>query len=174
VQHVKLGHSLSVQEVSCGKSHTMILTKSGYVYSFGQGDYGQLGHCNGNSISDPELILKLSNYRVSKIACSDHSSFAIASVKDFNLHLQNSRCDNLSLLALTEPERKILLSWGRGHTGVLALGDEEDRNVPTITDLLSHEMEIEDISCGAQHAIAILKDDRGDSRIFSWGDNSHG
>jgi len=43
ISPVKKGHQLSVQQISCGRSHTLILTKSGYVHSFGQGEFGQLG-----------------------------------------------------------------------------------------------------------------------------------
>jgi len=82
---------------------------------------------------------------VIKIACSDFSSFALGKAKNFNLLLQNSKYENLSLLSLTEPDRNFLLSWGWGEHGVLGLGDFTDRNVPTITELVSHAKEIKDI-----------------------------
>ena len=62
ISQVQNGLTLSVQQIACGKNHCMLLTKSGLVHSFGQGDYGQLGHSNFTSKSEPELILNLSNF----------------------------------------------------------------------------------------------------------------
>jgi hypothetical protein len=64
---------------------------------------------------------------VSQVACTDHASFAVARAKDFKLLLQNSKCDIVNLLALSEPDKDILFAWGRGNLGCLATGDFIDR-----------------------------------------------
>lgn len=33
-----------IAQVACGTSHAILLTQSGFVYSFGKNLYGQLGH----------------------------------------------------------------------------------------------------------------------------------
>lgn len=117
---------------------------------------------------------------MSKILCTDFSSFALAKAKDFNLLLQHSnqfaqasRFDNYSLLALTEPGRNLLLGWGKGGTGCLGLGDLIDRNIPTITDLISHSKEIVDVVSGNEHLMAILEEEDQHS-VYSWGNNVNG
>jgi len=124
---VKKGLCISVLQIACGKEHCLIVTRSGYVYSYGSDEYGQLGNDNFTDQKEPNLILQLSNCRVSKVACSDYSSFAVARAKDFKLLLQNSKWDIVNLFAFSEPEKDILFSWGRGNFGCLGTGDYTDR-----------------------------------------------
>lgn len=166
---VKPGLWISVEQIACGKDHCLIVTRSGYVYSYGSDEYGQLGNDNFTDQAEPGLILQLSNCRVSKVACTDYCSFAVARAKDFKLLLQNSKCDIVNLLALSEPDKDILFSWGRGNQGCLGTGDYEDRSCPTITDVtINHN--IKDIEGGANHWICLLED----GWIYTWGSNSNG
>lgn len=127
VSPVKPGLWISVEQISWGKQHCLIATRSGYVYSYGSDEYGQLGNDNFTDQQEPGLILQLSNCRVSKIAWTEYSSFAVARAKDFKLLLQNSKWDIVNLLALSEPDKDILFAWGRGNLGWLGTGDYEDR-----------------------------------------------
>ncbi|KAF7654590.1 hypothetical protein LDENG_00067360 [Lucifuga dentata] len=77
-------HSLNMKEtiyISCGKDHTAILTKGGAVYTFGSGQYGQLGH---NSFRDelcPQLVAELWGAKVIKIACGRHHTLVLTDSK---------------------------------------------------------------------------------------------
>ncbi|XP_075998040.1 putative E3 ubiquitin-protein ligase HERC3 isoform X5 [Genypterus blacodes] len=77
-------HSLNLKKtiaISCGKDHTTILTKDGAVFTFGSGQYGQLGH---NSFSDelhPRLVAELSGAKVTKIACGRHHTLVLTESK---------------------------------------------------------------------------------------------
>ncbi|XP_037623786.1 probable E3 ubiquitin-protein ligase HERC3 [Sebastes umbrosus] len=67
--------------ISCGKDHTAILTKNGAVFTFGSGQYGQLGH---NSFSDelrPRLVAELWGAKVTKIACGRHHTLVLTDSK---------------------------------------------------------------------------------------------
>lgn len=46
-------------EVSFGESHSVVLTRSGQVYTLGQGAYGQLGHGGTSSCAEPKLLAHL-------------------------------------------------------------------------------------------------------------------
>lgn len=61
------------------------------------------------------------------------------------------------MLALSEPDKDILFTWGRNNFGTLATGDYEDRSVPTITDV-TIESNIQDIKCGSNHCLVLLED----------------
>ncbi|XP_054476471.1 probable E3 ubiquitin-protein ligase HERC3 [Anoplopoma fimbria] len=91
--------------ISCGKDHTAILTKNGAVFTFGSGQYGQLGH---NSFSDelrPRLVAELLGAKVTKIACGrDHT------------------------LVLTDSKK--VYSFGCGEQGQLGHGEESHPSVP--------------------------------------------
>ncbi len=47
---------LIVENVSCGFSHTLALTKNGKVFSWGQGKFGALGHGSNESKKEPTEI----------------------------------------------------------------------------------------------------------------------
>jgi alpha-tubulin suppressor-like RCC1 family protein len=69
---VKPGLCISVEQIACGRDHCLIVTRSGYVYSYGSDEFGQLGNDNYTDQSEPNLILQLSNCKVSNIACTDY------------------------------------------------------------------------------------------------------
>ncbi|KAM9351921.1 putative E3 ubiquitin-protein ligase HERC4 [Symphorus nematophorus] len=101
-------HCLNLKKtvhISCGKDHTAILTKTGAVFTFGSGQYGQLGH---NSFSDelrPRLVAELWGAKVTKIACGRHHT-----------------------LVLTDSKR--VYSFGCGEHGQLGHGEESHPSVP--------------------------------------------
>ncbi|XP_070828128.1 probable E3 ubiquitin-protein ligase HERC4 [Chaetodon trifascialis] len=103
-----LVHCLNMKKtvhVSCGKDHTAVLTKTGAVFTFGSGQYGQLGH---NSFADelrPRLVAELWGAKVTKIACG--------------------RCHTL---VLTDSKR--VYSFGCGEQGQLGRGEESHPSVP--------------------------------------------
>ena len=63
--------------IATGDAHTLILTESGDVYSFGRGKEGQLGHNERSSDKNPKLIEGLRHETVTSIACGSITSFAI-------------------------------------------------------------------------------------------------
>ncbi|XP_072112516.1 probable E3 ubiquitin-protein ligase HERC4 isoform X1 [Mobula birostris] len=74
--HVQLLACKRTIYVSCGEEHTAVLTKDGFVYTFGAGAFGQLGH---NSIKDelkPRLVSGLFGKKVSQIACGSYHTLA--------------------------------------------------------------------------------------------------
>lgn len=42
--------------IACGSSHSSAITSDGELYTWGQGQYGRLGHGDENSIYTPELV----------------------------------------------------------------------------------------------------------------------
>ncbi|XP_019960901.2 probable E3 ubiquitin-protein ligase HERC3 [Paralichthys olivaceus] len=91
--------------ISCGKDHTATLTKDGAVFTFGSGQYGQLGH---NSFADelrPRLVVELLGAKVTEIACGIHHT-----------------------LVLTDAKK--VYSFGCGEQGQLGHGDESHPSVP--------------------------------------------
>ncbi|KAL6107277.1 uncharacterized protein ACO6RY_10950 [Pungitius sinensis] len=119
--------------ISCGKEHTAVLTKDGAVFTFGSGQYGQLGH---NSFCDelrPRLVAELLGAKVTKIACGWHHT-----------------------LVLTE-SRKVY-SFGEGELGQLGHAEESHPSVPLPVQLpqdTSHGPIIENIYAGGNCSFAI-------------------
>jgi alpha-tubulin suppressor-like RCC1 family protein len=93
----------TVKQVSCGDSHTVILSSEGLVYSFGSNTGKQLGLKGGSSdVKIPTLVEDLmwqghSQTKVTQICCANSFTFALT-----NTHH--------------------VFSWGTNAYGALGLG----------------------------------------------------
>ncbi|XP_076831360.1 putative E3 ubiquitin-protein ligase HERC4 [Brachyhypopomus gauderio] len=95
---------LAVASISCGAEHTAVLTKDGEVYTFGEGEHGQLGH---NS-TDKELLPR--------------------KVKGIDAPAKEVTCGSHHTLILMESG--LLLAFGRGVKGQAKNGSMEDSLQP--------------------------------------------
>lgn len=73
--------------MSCGNNHVILLTSSGFVYSFGKNEYGQLGHSslsqsNGGDLKEPTIIFQLLNLKVFNVSCGKHHNLVIGTSRD--------------------------------------------------------------------------------------------
>lgn len=106
--------------------HTLALTKSGEVYSWGVGSHGRLGIRNsGNDEITPKLIISLLNKQVIKIKCGNEHSV----IQTF--------------------ENEIYV-WGRNNHGQLGLGDVLDRSEPTKLPIKFH---VSSFCCGGEFTL---------------------
>ncbi|CAG0920580.1 unnamed protein product [Notodromas monacha] len=65
-----------VSYISAGGDHTVALTKSGGVFTFGAGMYGQLGHGSTANEILPRRVLELMGSEVTQIACGRRHTLA--------------------------------------------------------------------------------------------------
>lgn len=64
-------------QISAGGHHSLILTDTGLVYSFGYGSHGQLGLRSSKNFCTPQLVKDLSNKPVALIAAGWNHSLAL-------------------------------------------------------------------------------------------------
>lgn len=69
---------LSVSFMSCGESHSAVLTKDGKVFTFGDGSHGQLGHNSSAQELIPRLVDGLGG-PASQIACGRRHTLVLGS-----------------------------------------------------------------------------------------------
>ena len=129
-------------------AHTLLLTSTGRVLSFGIAQYGALGHgySPGNQLPDelrPRYIEALSRYRVTCVAAGE-------------LHSAVSTDDG------------DLFTWGDGFCGQLGLGGKRPQLLPQHVKKGGLEDEcVSSVSCGARHTICITDD--GEAFTFGLG-----
>ncbi|XP_061107095.1 probable E3 ubiquitin-protein ligase HERC4 isoform X2 [Conger conger] len=99
--------------ISCGDKHTAILTKGGLVFTFGSGEYGQLGHSSNREELQPRLVAELWGSSVTQIACGRHHTLAYVE------------------------SLKTIYSFGCGEQGQLGSGQATNQNVPLPVHLSS-------------------------------------
>lgn len=106
---VELLNGIKIKEVDGGFHHSMLLTEDGNVYSWGRGDYGQLGHGNAENVTQPKLIETFESLpednRVIHISCGDNHSTAVTKLGD-------------------------VYTWGFGEMCQLGHGPDEDKQIP--------------------------------------------
>jgi len=74
-----------ISQISCGWSHSVALTATGKVYTVGNGDHGKLGLGSGRKVSVPQVVEKLKDYRVVRIASYNEHTAALVEPFDSGL-----------------------------------------------------------------------------------------
>jgi len=188
-----------VRDVSCGASHSLILTVSGALWSCGSNDYGQLGYGIEEQVRYvPRRVTIGSNQRVASISAGYNHSLAITESGELwsfggnNLGQNGTGSSNsvntiptkivfdVSSLPQTPTFNGVwtgnnhtivrtssgrLYSVGCNSDGRLALGDSVDRN--KFTEIQLPETPVKDVICGSWHTICILNDS-----VYSSGSNT--
>lgn len=146
-----IGYGIRIVQVSAGGglvrvAHTLLLTSSGRVLSFGTGQYGALGHGynQGKQLPDtlrPQYIEALAGTRVVCVSAGEIHSAAVSVDGD-------------------------LYTWGDGFCGQLGHGDKKPQVVPLQVESGGLDDEcVSHVSCGARHTLAVTED----GEVFSFG-----
>lgn len=155
---------IKVDEVVCDSYHTIVRTKGGKLYSFGNGKYERfavlgslfartlcLGHEKSENLSKPKLIKKLKDKKILGLSTNKYSALAFDS-------------DNK------------LWVWGRGEFGVNGMGDSKSIAAPEENLLISSILESLDypkikkvVSCSDYSSVLFSNGD-----VYSFGNNDFG
>jgi len=141
-----LGANIKIVSIASGDSHSLALSSTGQVFSWGDGSTGQLGHGTTRACHSPQPIDTLKYRRTESIHCG--SSFSVCVVTAGAIY-----------------------SWG-GEGDVLGQGVYTSSGLclkpKPITALATEK--IASLSCGRDFVIASTKT----GRVFTWGRNQHG
>ena len=129
VNILTLSTKSSIRTISCGGSHTFVLTMEDECYGWGSNRYGQLGSGDHSRILSPRKLPWISGCL--DISCGDnHSIFLFKSGR--------------------------LWSCGSNNFGQLGIANDMDQN--TIHVVYLYTINIISISCGKFHSLAVTKD----------------
>jgi len=137
-------YSSKVKQIGCGYAHSMVLTETNELYTFGVGTYGQLG-LNGTHMEiDPQRVKAPRGAgRWSAIAAGAHHS-----------------------LAVTHKGR--IYAWGQNKYGQLGLkGTDEWQTPQRVRGLVDDEKEWKAIEAGDRFSVAVGKS----GKVYVWGNN---
>lgn len=129
-------NNIKVKDISCGITHSIVLSEDGNIYSFGRGPYGLLGNSSTKDQITPKIIellrlLKSENPQdeVVKIDCADEYTAALTKGGD-------------------------LYVWGKNNQGQLGIGAgigidmTESQSYPVKMPKVDETKKIVDFSCG--------------------------
>ena len=151
-----IGYGIRIIQVSAGGglvrvAHTLLLTSTGRVLSFGTGQYGQLGHgfSDGKQLPDivrPKFIEALNGVRIVTVSAGELHSAAVTEDGD-------------------------LYTWGDGFCGQLGHGDKRPQLEPKQVEQGGLEDEcVATVNCGNRHTICITEE----GEAFSFGLGHYG
>ena len=138
----KMGH---LQQIACGRDHTLNLTRDGDVFSQGCGIYSAAGHGGSREALTPAILKPLRDKRVIKIACGESHSLILTDKTD-------------------------IYAWGRGFEGQLGLSKTiEVASTPQYVKAF-YGKPVQTIEAGAFYSLAITKD----GQLYGWGEAKMG
>ncbi|CAM6117842.1 unnamed protein product [Calypogeia fissa] len=157
-----------VKQVACGMDHSLALTETGNLYSFGDNSLGQLGRPQGNEPVD-SVKFPLGHSKVLSCAAGLGHSLAIA----LNPHAPERRPPELVKL-LTKWEKDTdeeaqgtLFSWGWNSAS--QLGRAGDPNLPVLVEGLSEDKLVR-LAAGRVHSTGLSSK----RQVWTWGSGKNG
>ncbi|KAM3862329.1 X-linked retinitis pigmentosa GTPase regulator-like [Diretmus argenteus] len=106
VEHFRNG---SINQVTCGESHTAAFTKSGLLYTFGDGRHGKLGLEEENFINqfNPTLCTRFLQHSVQSVTCGGNHMLVLATPRppesgEVVMKMDGKIAENLLDLSYTE------------------------------------------------------------------------
>ncbi|KAL3654223.1 hypothetical protein CASFOL_003904 [Castilleja foliolosa] len=189
---------LKTMKVACGIWHTAAVVEvgsdsepdseqmtdrvlTGKLFTWGDGDKGQLGHGDCEARLVPESIASMIDSDFSQVVCGSNITVALTTsgrvyTMGSTSHGQQGSpssdgkipicvrstiadscveeisCGSHHVAILTSKSE--VYTWGRGSNGQLGHGDTEDRNIPTLVESLK-DKQVRSIACGSNFTAVI-------------------
>ncbi|OMJ70771.1 hypothetical protein SteCoe_31192 [Stentor coeruleus] len=184
---------IKIIQVSCGWQHTMCLSNTGKVFSWGYGEDGQLGHGDCKDYLSPKEITTFYNIQINIISCGHSHSAAIG---DKKLYAWGCNPDSRCFVTTTEPVhapykvtnilKPSFVDLGVNHSAVVneegkvfmaGLGQEGQLGMSStgFVQIYEHPLfgeknKAEMVACG--DAFTLIMNWRGE--VYSFGKGAHG
>lgn len=169
-------HTAAVVEVTneLSSPETSSNSSSGNLYTWGDGDTGQLGHGDQESRLVPECVAALVDKHICQVACGHNLTVALTTSgqvytmgsaaygqlgspladgkvptlvegKIADNFVEDIACGSYHVAVLTSKTE--VFTWGRGSNGQLGHGDNDHRNTPTLVDCIK-DKQVKSVTCG--------------------------
>ncbi|CAD7975850.1 unnamed protein product [Amoebophrya sp. A25] len=169
-------------QVSCGEVHTCALDSKGVVWSWGWGEFGQLGLGSAGRESrqwTPQAVATkhFDGKRIRQISCGGAFSIAITDVETEESYSETQSSPQLkaggTIFGSAYAGGGKVYAWGTNDQGQCGMPPVAGRTMEILAPrqvlALAHTRIVQ-VSCGLQHVLAV--DSQG--RVFSWGSGGHG
>lgn len=133
-------------KIVSGAHHTLLLTKAGFIYGWGDPESGKIGRMlkTRNKNQQALHIEKVNAKKAVDVFCGNHHSFYIN-------------------------DKGQVFGWGLNNHGQLGIGNKENTSFPTIIKKFEG-IRIRQMAGGEHHSIAVTED----GQVYCWGRNDEG
>ncbi|EFJ17371.1 hypothetical protein SELMODRAFT_179009 [Selaginella moellendorffii] len=131
--------------VACGWRHTIAVSQSGKLYTYGWSKYGQLGHGDYADHLLPHQVAALAEFNITQVSGGWRHT-----------------------VALTEAGK--LYGWGWNKFGQVGSGDVDDHTSPQLISIPGQHQRVVQVSCGWRHTVAVTDK----NNVYSWGRGTSG
>uniref|UniRef100_A0ACD5VD94 Uncharacterized protein n=1 Tax=Avena sativa TaxID=4498 RepID=A0ACD5VD94_AVESA len=138
---------LDIHRIACGSKHSVLVTKQGEMYSWGEELGGRLGHGVDTDVTHPKLISTLNGINIESVACGEFHTCAVSFCGD-------------------------LYTWGDGmhNFGLLGHGSDTAHWIPKKVCGPLEGLHVSSISCGPWHTAVVTSA----GQLFTFGDGVFG
>jgi len=120
---------VTIRSVAAGNKHSLAISSSGQLFTWGRGADGQCGHGDQVRRCQPTLVRRLADIPIAAAAAGGYHSICAAA--DGSVY-----------------------TFGSGARGRIGHGDEADRHVPKLVEAL-RECSVVAVSAGYKHSLAL-------------------
>ena len=182
--------------LSAGTRHSLAITADGSVWSWGDGDFGKLGHGDAQDQLLPKKIEALAGRHFVTVSAGDVHNLALTTdgsvwswgdgafgrlghgdTQDQPLPKKVEAFADQRVVAVSAglyhsavlTANGAVWSWGSGGLGKLGHGDQQNQPLPKKIEAFATQRVIA-VSAGGCHSLALT----ADGAFFSWGQGRHG
>ncbi|OXU31335.1 hypothetical protein TSAR_012680, partial [Trichomalopsis sarcophagae] len=130
-----------IVDIACGGHHSAAISSAGWLYTWGKGRYGRLGHGDSDDQLKPTVVTALQGYKVIDVACGSGDAQTLCVTDDDNVW-----------------------SWGDGDYGKLGRGGSDGCKVPMKIESLAG-LGVVKVECGSQFSVALTRS----GAVYTWG-----
>ncbi|KOM31441.1 hypothetical protein LR48_Vigan01g099600, partial [Vigna angularis] len=172
-------HTAAVVEVIIESVESSTSSSCKRLFTWGDGDKGQLGHADKKPRLVPECVIALSTENISQVACGHSLTIALTTsgrvytvgstaygqlgcpasdgkvptcVKIADSFVEDIACGSYHVAVLTSKAE--VYTWGKGLNGQLGHGDNDHRNKPTLVEFLK-DKQVKSVFCGSNFTLAV-------------------
>ena len=147
-------NNIKIIKVCCGGYHTIVMSETNDLFSFGKGIYGQCGYGQPENTSLPK-----------KVYFNENQNIKYENNKKINII--DIKCGGEHSLFLSSNNN--VYTCGHGYLGQLGLGNNKNINLPLIVQSLTNKKIIQ-IAAGWSHSLVLTSE----GNIYSTGCNKYG
>ena len=144
-----------ISHIAVGDSHSVLVDSASNIFSFGLGDYGQLGRADRRNSEAPKQVEALRH----SLASSNAKSALSRSIMD-NVEIKNVTAGRDHTLVLTSTGH--VFSWGGNRRGQLGHSNFNSSAIPRLVEGLKN---VKTIAAGSYHSCCLA--DPG--VVYTWG-----